>query len=191
MHSVELAPDNIGPRWRRWFRFSLRTLLVAITLLSIVLGLYISRVQNERRAAQARVPGSRAGAERTRAGADRPGDVARRETLWAFGADAGGGVADESPAAASTGATASLTTPAGASAAAGLDGGATGGELVGASAAAVLAAARLDAEETAANARSTAGCVAAAASGETALICATAALMVADTSAAPGVVPAA
>ena len=136
----------------------------------------------------ASVPGRRAGAERTRAGAEGPGDVKRRGAVLVLGADAGGGVADETPAAARTGATASLTTAAVVEAAAGLDGGATGGELV---AAAVAAVARSDAEETAANARSTAGCVAAAASGETALICATAELMVADTSAAPDVVPAA
>lgn len=97
----------------------------------------------------ASVLGGRAETERTRAGVDGPGDVARRETLLTFGADAGGG-ADATPAAASTGATASLT--AGATAAAGPDGGAAEGELVAASAAAVVAVASSDAEETAANA---------------------------------------
>ena len=138
----------------------------------------------------ANVPGGRT-EERTLAGLDEPGDAACRGTLWAFGADAGGGAAAETPAAASTGVTTSLTTPAGAMAAAGPGGGAAGGESVAASAAAAFAVASSDAEETAANARSTAGCVAAAASGETALICATAELIVADTSGVPGTEPAA
>src|SRR5689334_14298456 len=53
MRAVEQATGNLRPRSRSWSRFSLRTFLVAITLLSVVLGMYISRVRNERRAAQA------------------------------------------------------------------------------------------------------------------------------------------
>ncbi len=41
------------PRKLPWFRFSLRTLLIVNTLLSIGFGLFFSRVQNERRAAEA------------------------------------------------------------------------------------------------------------------------------------------
>ena len=47
----KLEPASSG-RWR-WFRFSLRTFLIAITLVSLALGLFFNRVQNERRAAKA------------------------------------------------------------------------------------------------------------------------------------------
>lgn len=52
---VEFAADlrlTLTPR-RRWFRFSLRTLFVAITVLSIAFGFYVNRVQNEWWAAKA------------------------------------------------------------------------------------------------------------------------------------------
>src|SRR6476646_10397108 len=39
------------PRRRRWFRFSLRTLLIAITLLCVWLGLTFNRANDERHAA--------------------------------------------------------------------------------------------------------------------------------------------
>ncbi len=38
---------------RRWFRFSLRTFLIAVTLISLAFGFFFSSVQNERRAASA------------------------------------------------------------------------------------------------------------------------------------------
>jgi hypothetical protein len=41
------------PRRRRWFRFSLRTFLIAFTLASLAFGFFFNRVQNERRAAKA------------------------------------------------------------------------------------------------------------------------------------------
>lgn len=55
IHCVSKLPDIVKPtslRRRRWFRFSLRTLLIAFTLISLGLGLVFNRVQNERRAAE-------------------------------------------------------------------------------------------------------------------------------------------
>jgi hypothetical protein len=45
--------DAAPSRRRRWFRFSLRTFLIAVTLFSLALGFFFSSVQNERRAASA------------------------------------------------------------------------------------------------------------------------------------------
>jgi hypothetical protein len=51
MQPMEQAASKRWLRSGRWFRFSLRTLLVLITLISLVLGCYIVRVRNEQQAA--------------------------------------------------------------------------------------------------------------------------------------------